>query len=98
MDVSGSPSRLTLYCPVEIVLAWLIGRGSPASGPAELGLVQPKRVEKHGKFAGYGGSGLPVVLAFGKALTPLLERKRSLDSTHPMWTAGIWHLPEVRAQ
>ncbi len=81
MDVSGSPSRLNLYSPGEIVHAWLIGRVTPGSGPAELGLVQPKRMEQYGELAGDGGPGLSVALDFGNALAPLLEREWSLDPT-----------------
>lgn len=47
VGVSGSNSRFTLYSPGEIALAWLTGKKVAVSCPAELRLIQPKRMEQH---------------------------------------------------
>lgn len=57
VDVSGSPARLNLHLPDEIVRAWLIGMRSAGSDPAELGLGQPNGVQQNGEFACHGDFG-----------------------------------------
>ena len=49
------------------------------SGPAKLGLVQPKRVEQCGEFARNGDPGALRALGFGDLSAPLLERAWSLE-------------------